>query len=294
MTPRPFAAFALAASILLAPFCVVRLLPWAEAQQPIPQPSASPAVVADEPKPANPWKKTLPGGMTAELLGVGFNIWEAKKWWTPDGLLLDKVPPGISSYIPAPPDVYRDVAVRVTNVPDGTRFTWKVSPSGYPSFSLDGISEVDDLGNVERASLHFAPDLTKFTLRFGIASGPWQTMLTANENGQVIQGIKYGDEVMFSRPRDVNGQTSIVVSDTIKSSDAFRLVAIDRDGQIHETVRGNTSSNIYLRLFDKEFDLPLGQIEKFEFQSRPYDWAEFPDVPINPKPTAPAEPKSLE
>ena len=73
----------------------------------------------------------------------------------------------------------------------------------------------------------------------------------------------------------------IDVADNIDGPDA-RVVAIDRAGKAHGPASAATVGSGGFRLWDLEFNVSPGEIREYQFQTRPYQWAEFPGVRLRP------------
>jgi hypothetical protein len=97
---------------------------------------------------------------------------------------------------------------------------------------------------------------------------------------------------MFAKARAIAGGTALVVANS-RSGEDTRTVAVDLDGKEHTARSAGGMSATFgsgsLQLHNLEFNLPVYQIREFRFQTRPYQFAEFRDVPLDPRPS-PANP----
>jgi hypothetical protein len=59
-----------------------------------------------------------------------------------------------------------------------------------------------------------------------------------------------------------------------------RIVAVDLEGHQHLGFRSYESSTALARTTARFDELPLAQIKEFQFQVRPYRWAEFRNVSL--------------
>src|SRR4051794_28421303 len=99
------------------------------------------AFVLVSPEPAraagdSPWKASLPGGMTVELVGVAPQPAVQGTWWGPDGgpIAGDFDTEHAQKRSPQAGRVVREIAVRVTKAPADAHYSWKFLPNGSASF----------------------------------------------------------------------------------------------------------------------------------------------------------------
>ena len=93
-----------------------------------------------------------------------------------------------------------------------------------------------------------------------------------------------GHSLVFSRGFEENAGASVVVSHDYFEKD-FRIVAIDLDGEVHpQQGRGGYSAGAICQCQATFPGLPLAQVDRFEFQTRPYEWVSFDSLPLNPEP----------
>ena len=185
-------------------------------------------------KEARPWVKTLPGGVTVELVGVSSYPAGPGTWWVPDGSPLRELPysqSGAHVNFPGGQQA-REFAVRMTH-PPGKDFSyrWKVpsgggSASGTPRDAGDKV--VADLAMI---AVSLPEGRKSCTVRFGVASGPWKTETTGAPEGGSAQG-RERLSVIFGKTHEERGKTSLTVSHDDSEED-LRVVAADRDGKEH-------------------------------------------------------------
>ncbi len=237
------------------------------------------------------WKTTLPGGATVELLGVASGTVEdgTNAWWSPSGASLTAAPfDGLrrATLNPAQGSQLRFFAARVEGPPGpnaNLRITWDV-----PGRSGLNTGPPEAKGRSVPEGVHGAvvslPRVATATVRVGVASGPWAVLARSDGNTRGTTSFDgNGGGVVFSRARAVGDRTALVISESIKEMD-YRIVAIDRDGVDHEPATANHASAGSARMHDLEFDLPPDKIREFQFRFRPYEWAEFRDVAVEPTP----------
>lgn len=236
-------------------------------------------------KPADPkFAVTLPDNITVELVGVSHNPSRGMPWWKPDGSPLteipyDKIHGKVFAHNGEKP---REVAVRVGNLPADASTAWNTpygSAGGYvPPQDKDG-RQITDL----RAIALLAPrDRDRITFRVGVATGPWKTLEQFSGTGSGSRSSTAG-EFAYSEPYEKDNATAITISDSAGDEVAYRIVAVDHQGQVHLAARCNGASAGNLRQTTAEFQgLPLDSIREFQFQTRPYEWVTFRNVSVEP------------
>jgi hypothetical protein len=243
-------------------------------------------------------KRDLRGGGTVELIGVSTEPPGPKVWWGPDGLPLDQPPfDGLgSSTSTGEKHKARVFAIRVSGVGgrEGLTVRWDI-----PKSSTIGVSEPPrwvqrpPVPGVHGAAASLPAEAATCTVRVGVADGHWKTEATTTGQGIHAIGTDLGT-ILFASPRAIPGGAALVVADTISGPDV-RIVAVDRDGIEHGPMAAASSSAASgtglarlvsnpPRLHDLEYPLPPDRIREFRFQTRSYQWAEFRDVPLEPRP----------
>jgi hypothetical protein len=131
-------------------------------------------------------------------------------------------------------------------------------------------------------------DAATCTVRIGVARGEWKIEATSDGRGMGAVGT-----VLFATPRAISTGTSLVVGHVINDREV-RVVAVDLDGKVQSaTSAGGVSSepgsglarlvSTSQHLLDLEFPLSPDRIREFRFQTRSYQWAEFEEVPLEPR-----------
>ena len=267
----------------------VRSCPWTWVEFPglalEPRPNATPVPTKQT------WRQTTSDGKMVELIGVGSDrLKSGGTWWTPEGLPLDSPSAGQPNgdHVAGPGNKMCQFVVRTLDAPDDSYFSWITKPGGGGGGGEGGFKARDGSGVLNRFDASFPVEATEATLKFGIASGPWTVFARSTGRGSSSHQEAIGGKpaiIFFSKARESgNGETSIVVTDTIELMDQSRVVAIDVEGQIHTLGEGTTSSgsNGELRQRDLVFRLPLARIARFEMQSRLVMWVEFAGIPLGP------------
>jgi hypothetical protein len=71
------------------------------------------------------------------------------------------------------------------------------------------------------------------------------------------------------------------VAHSVKEWEA-RVIAVDKDGQEHPSAGGSLGGNTFQQTTAKFDQLPLSEVQEFQFQVRPYSWVEFRNVSLEP------------
>ena len=221
---------------------------------------------------------TFSSGITAELVAVSKLGTKTPQWWKPDGSVLDKAP---CATMADAPEQYRYELVMRLNAPKGVSYRWRL-PDGKASTDtgMPKDSEGKEIENLRRAGVGWSSDSPK-TVRFGVAAGKWQTKAETDGSGDA--SISFADGgVVFAKPYSQDGTTHLTVARTQLSQDV-RIVATDIDGREHphRGVSGGGVSGMVSHTY-RFPQLPVARIERFQFQTRPYEWVEFRNVSLVP------------
>ena len=119
------------------------------------------------------------------------------------------------------------------------------------------------------------------TLQVGVAGGPWYTLASARP-GEPPRDGKIGENTGTIQSIEWNGETRYAVrySRNFLSNAWIRLVALDKDGLIRHPIDSDWSKSE--KLFIEKFDMPPDQLAEFQLQLSEFQWAVFPDLPLEP------------
>jgi RNA polymerase sigma factor (sigma-70 family) len=273
-------------------------------QSPLPEtrPEAKVAKKVD-----NRWVKKLPSGAVVELVGISTHPTGPKTWWSPDGARLSESPyaSGGGELFPSANQQAREFAVRLKDGPDRqaepvpvpiqtptptvrlkdgsdrqAESTWKIQPSGSSGSGSPRDQAGRQIPGMKMIAMTFPSDLVSCTVGFGLAAGPWKAEARCGPEGEAAMGLeKLG--VIFGKSQEIRGRVAISVSFNALDQ-AVRIVAIDVNDNTHTAGRTTSLSAHDVAQQTLEFQLPLGSIKEFQFQTRPYEWAEFINVPLQP------------
>lgn len=223
----------------------------------------------------------LPNGVTVELVGICDYPDGGVRCWRPDGSKSQKQIYATKWNKKNPqPDEF-GIMFKL-NGPEDLSFSWnKINGSD----SYEGSCKVmDDQGNqlkdFEAAIAEMTERNTTTSVRIGIASGPWSTVVTHSGKGITTTGDK---DILFSQAFETNSFVGITVSSQWRKDRAERIVAIDTNGQIRTTENiGSVASGKIDQMTAKFHGLKLKDIYEFQFQTRPYKWVTFSNVSLTP------------
>src|SRR5688572_28918994 len=218
---------------------------------------------------------TLKSGVTVEVLGVTES--GGKQTWNPDGS--PAAPDDIPVARPPAPDVPLPAYVLVARIsgtdPAGTDVRFEVQPSGMT------ITQYQNEGNTQYGfvTMHPKEGQRAVTLRIRLAAGEWET--TASREGG--EGMVVSGEVSFGGVHDLGeGRCATSIADGMIDHQA-EIVVIDTNGQEHKPDSIASSMGKGFRQTDVQFPLAVGEIDRIEFRTRPFDqWVEFKNVSLAP------------
>ncbi len=123
------------------------------------------------------------------------------------------------------------------------------------------------------------------SFRLGIGEGKWETVATwkPDSDGKATftrNGKSFSIEHRKAavRTNDPDSTTIKFRQDDIRLLWNVRLLAVGKDGRERATTPYDCEMTYDF------YEMPLSSIKEFRFQVRPYCWAEFKDVQLNPQP----------
>jgi len=124
-----------------------------------------------------------------------------------------------------------------------------------------------------------------------VAAGEWETWSTRTGlTGHAASG-RDSDGVVFAEPYQVDEETRVTVADSLLDQD-HRVIAIDRDGNIHEPSNMSASTVAGLPQTTVHFeDLEFEDLKELRFQVRPYKWGDFKDGALEARKTCRSGPQ---
>ncbi len=222
---------------------------------------------------------TLSSGVTVELVGTCQYTENGVNCYRPDGLPLGKGLK-IAKWNQRPEAGDIGFMFKVDGPEDMSLWYHGIEGAERTEASCDVIDEKGQkLEGWEAVLTKLDDDQMTTTAKFGAAAGAWKTV--AEHDGL---SIKIVNGVSFTKASETEQGVQIFTTDTIGRNVTQRIVAIDNSGKLHPW-KGHTGSvsNSQMRQSIGTFpSLKLEQIEKFQFQTRPYEWVEFKNVSVKP------------
>jgi hypothetical protein len=123
-------------------------------------------------------------------------------------------------------------------------------------------------------------DRSTATVKVGIAAGPWETRARSEGN---LSATTHGEiEVIFSEAAESRGFTSVSVTDR-EFERPCRIIAIEKQNRTQICISAPLTNTGHMRVSQANFfGLALKDVKEFQFQTRPYEWVTFPDIPLRP------------
>jgi len=221
----------------------------------------------------------LPNGVTAELLGVCNWPNERIVCWRPDGSPLAPPLHATKSHVRPAADRY-GFMLRVTG-PGDLNVSWrKIEGADGWEGSCDVVtSDGTRLDDCTAAVANMKAGQQQTALRVGFATGPWSTISTHDGKG-MSSGARTG--VLWSQAFADSAGTYIVATAEWTRDRVERIIAIDTDGVTHTPPGGSVASGNMDQMTTRFPGLKPDQIKEFQYQVRPYEWAQFNNVSLRP------------
>lgn len=236
--------------------------------------SQKPEEIATENTENQEFKKTLPNGVTVELLGVCEHPSEGKQWWSPDGDVLDQRSYSRMETLHTHPDQGRkalEAAIQVDGCDDGIGYRFGVTGS-----VASGACGTDEQ-NLYAISFDQPENADVTDIEIGIAAGPWRTEATQDSN---FFGVISSRDIIWHGPIEKGKGTVLHIAHSLLDKNA-RVVALGKNGK--EYTGGSASAEKEgLKIVQINFDVPLSKIKKFQLQTRDYEWITFKNVSLRP------------
>ena len=219
----------------------------------------------------------LPNGVRVELVAIN-HFGAESGWWKPDG---------------SPCDIDIDTEDH-SNYPTkypGYEFIFKmkgVENRGSLRLDVKGCNQQSGLTVKSPEGLlgwrsHIKPRYKDTALKMGILMDDWKTIASHTGYGTTDAKIS-GKKIIFSPTGGTGNEFSITVSDELSYNLGKRIVALDKDGQIHtgQNIGGLFIDDLHQNTFRFK-GIARSSIKEFQFQTRPYQWVAFKDVALRPK-----------
>ncbi|NQT01224.1 MAG: M48 family metalloprotease, partial [Planctomycetes bacterium] len=235
------------------------------------------------------FKKTLPNGVTVELIGVCEHPSEGKQWWRPDGGMLssDQVPSEYSRMTVEPDETEqaRELALRFSGPGvEHMSFRWKIVKASRSSSHPFYMTEKREKLKPQRNIVFKLPcDIETLDFNAGVAVGEWKKVASGGDGTTIIgtNDSLTDSSVIFHEA--IKEKDILKLSATHLLGDAYdcRIMVVDRGDKLHEPSRSSNSGDD-MRLCRGFFDVTPEQIKYILLQARPYQLVEFKNISLKP------------
>ena len=265
--------------LLTATATLVLVLPTLQLSSGVAAVEAQPEKLATVGKPL---RVNLPGGLVAEVIGVGHHPSKGQPWWAPDGTPMVAPYERIDATAPAGDgEVSREIALSWIDKPQGVTVRLASNTGSW----YGGCRAIDASGNelpdVKVAAGTFLKTQKTCNLSFRIAAGPWETLTENSGRDWVTYGDR-GHGYAVSPAIEVNGGTRLTIAHDVVDRDV-RIVAVDHQGrEITTEDRGGGDVKGFSQLTVIFYKLPLKDIKAFRLQALAWQKAEVTGIALNP------------
>ena len=234
------------------------------------------------------FKAQLPDGVTVELVGVCEHSSEGKEWWSADGAPLEGAPYESTggTVLPNDSEQAREFAFRINGPGNATfRFSAEGSHSHVGPSKPRGPGG-DYLYGMRAVASTFPADSPTSHVRLGVAAGTWTVFdsvpvrhIQSSSHATHASSHEGGGVVLHS-PVETDGKTVLHLAHDLLDRDS-RVVAVTDDTTVR-AMSWNTGSAGGMSSVRYDFNIPLADINEFQFQTRPFHWVTFRNVSLAP------------
>ncbi|QDT01322.1 M56 family metallopeptidase [Adhaeretor mobilis] len=228
--------------------------------------------------------RRLPNGLEVEILAIGTHGEKPQRWWDGRGMSLKDVPFRVEggSVSSSEKQLQRELVFRITNMPKDASWRTESEQIGAKA-SCEVMSTGKELPRGYLGQVFLVKkDDRGFDLRIGIASGEWKTVAIDDGLGSAA-GLSDSKGVVFAAASTRDDKTIVVTSDNFLDSEC-RVLAIDQAGKQHKSVRATWRVAGTVKQSEWSFaGLKPEEITRLEFQTRPFQWVEFENLPAEPR-----------
>jgi beta-lactamase regulating signal transducer with metallopeptidase domain len=226
-----------------------------------------------------------PAGSRVEVIAMSTVAVKPQRWWDASGELIE--PPAItwkpSRDVTGDARGWRRIVIRVHDLAENEEVRWEMP--GIPQWWGADVTVDGEKSPPGYYLKHFViPEgQQNLRMRVGIASGQWKTVAAFGTHNTIE--IKDAEPSFISAGtfEEDGGTTLFLTHDAFQPN--FRVVAIDKEGHTHDSGhRGGLSTGTKVYQSRITFrGLSREQIDHFEFQTRPYEWTEIDNLPLEPR-----------
>jgi hypothetical protein len=234
----------------------------------------------------------LPNGPTVELMAISEPNPAPNGWWSHDGRLLTNEFLEVEYHgetFSSTPTLERNFLIRYGDVPEGASGP-RVEFEPYCGYSGGGLifSGGRQIQGVAAYTGHFLPEVRNPRLWVGFDYGPWQTVGThdpKNETGTQIRhpaDPKWDSKVHRASENDGKAQITVLLPREDRRW-ATRVVAVDTNGveRFHNHGAGTPVGDHMAWTYTFQ-NLTLAAVREFQVQVRPWHWAYFGKLRLDP------------
>lgn len=249
-------------------------------------------------------------GGKVEILAIGTHDENPDRWWDQEGKPLVSLPaPLVGCFVPQWDDdgqrlpsmhfvwkksgqvasddpAWRRIVFRIHDLPEDAQVNWQI-PAGRASGEGE-VTVEGKQGPKGYFSRYFGipTDQKTASLKVGIATGPWKKAVAAQPFGRQATGQVDGKGavkcVVFSGGFDTAQGAVVVVSHNYFDQN-FRIIAFDKQGKLHASAdNGKLSAGDIYQSHGSFPGLKRDDIDRFEFQTRDYEYVELKGLPLAP------------
>lgn len=241
-----------------------------------------------KPRPAAYWSRTLPSGAVLQFQGVNYYPEKGSLGWTPDGRKASQ-PPLTGSFmsVTSKKEYQRQFLATISPIKGNEMASiimdWGTGKSltnhgGYCSIGTTehGILEERFCIDIEPLS----PLQRSINLRLGVADSPW-TARTGLTPAKPTATVTTADGPITVRLKAAK-RVTVDITNTVCNSrnDAYRLIAVDRQGREYEEQTTRSTSDRSDATIT--FNLIPDNLKLVRYETRPYHWEEFTNVKLYP------------
>ena len=224
-------------------------------------------------------------GGEVEIVGIGTNGVHSERWWNEEGEGIDLPDLRVQGATVSTDEdtVVRKVVFRVHRLPQGADVLSEIVPAGSSANGEPVVDGVEGPAGYYSRVFSLGKDAVEFRLRVAVAAGPWQKVAETDSAKSESLGMPDGKGLAFSEAMRGEHGTSVVVTHNLVGEDT-RLIAVEKNGKRLKPIRSSShgvGGDIVQTTWTFATPEP-SRIDHFEFESRSYEWIEFPDLPAKP------------
>lgn len=231
--------------------------------------------------PGGPVLVQMPGGVTAELIGLADHTAKEKDWWAPDGTPIAAPYKTFRSRAePVANQIAREIAVEF-HVPEGADVTtrWSSMPSCAYAAGTPRDADGQPIRSIHAAGVVMPAGQRTWGITLAVAAGEWNTIAETDGKRYFSRGTN-GHTFVFTKALETDDEVVITISHDYVGQD-LRIVALDSQGAI-------ITSGGWARGHGRDFaqttavfaGRAVADVSKFLLQARPFHRVEIRDMAL--------------